>query len=275
MGVLLLRVFKKKRNTLELTSTTFLVAVLVSLRPLFLPAPRLGPTGTRADRPDSSAGQQASWKHGPRYHGGRWGIFPFSQFYSSVTQPVWPTTVFQHAMSIRVTVCLHATVLFRRGEREKKKEEKKKRKEKRGEEWSTVANRLVPFLSPARPIYNAVKGEKTRVKRLSSYTLCEDKFSIARSLGIGPNRFDFSLRANCYRLAHPSSLSSKNSHRKRDLFFSLSSLFPPFPIHPILDPRKKKRRNEAASRDDCRDVETRVFVCRTNFAKHSLHVPIR
>ena len=33
MGVLLLRVFKKKRNTLELTSTTFLVAVLVSLRP--------------------------------------------------------------------------------------------------------------------------------------------------------------------------------------------------------------------------------------------------
>ena len=162
------------------------------------------------------------------------------------------------------------------GEREKKKkEEKKKRKEKRGEEWSTVANRLVPFLSPARPIYNAVKGEKTRVKRLSSYTLCEDKFSIARSLGIGPNRFDFSLRANCYRLAHPSSLSSKNSHRKRDLFFSLSSLFPPFPIYPILDPRKKKRRNEAASRDDCRDVETRVFVCRTNFAKHSLHVPIR
>lgn len=51
-----------------------LVTVLVSLRAMFLSAPRLGPTGTRADRPDSSAGQQASWKHGPRYHGGRWGI---------------------------------------------------------------------------------------------------------------------------------------------------------------------------------------------------------
>lgn len=149
MSVLLLRVFKKKRNTLELTSTTFLVAVLVSLRPLFLPAPRLGPTGTRADRPDSSAGQQASWKHGPRYHGGRWGIFPFSQFYSSVTQPVWPTTVFQHAMSIRVTVCLHATVLFRRGEREKKRK-KKKRKEKKSEEKS---GSLVDCCQPPRSFF--------------------------------------------------------------------------------------------------------------------------
>ena len=41
---------------------------------MLLSAPRLGAAGTRANRPDSSVGQQASWKHGPRYHGGRWGI---------------------------------------------------------------------------------------------------------------------------------------------------------------------------------------------------------
>lgn len=51
---------EKKERIMHAHLDSFLVAVLVSLRPLFLPAPRLGPTGTRADRPDSSAGQQAS-----------------------------------------------------------------------------------------------------------------------------------------------------------------------------------------------------------------------
>lgn len=69
----------------------------------------------------------------------------------------------------------------RREKKKKKKEErKKKRKARRGkrrvDRWLATAS----FLFFPR-LYNAVKGEKTRVKRLSSYTLCEDKFSIARA----------------------------------------------------------------------------------------------
>lgn len=38
----------------------FSVSVLVGLRALLLPVPRLGSTGPGTDRPDPSAGQQAS-----------------------------------------------------------------------------------------------------------------------------------------------------------------------------------------------------------------------
>lgn len=131
---------------------SFLVAVLVSLRPLFLPAPRLGPTGTRADRPDSSAGQQASWKHGPRYHGGRWGIFACDS-----TSLLTGTTV---SKKYNVDTSWYVyTRQFRFVEREREKRKEKKSEE--GDEESIESRSTLPTTSSflffffPRGLYNA------------------------------------------------------------------------------------------------------------------------
>lgn len=161
----------------------------------------------------------------------------------------------------------------RREKKKKKKEKrKKKRKARRGkrrvDRWLATAS----FLFFPR-LYNAVKGEKTRVKRLSSYTLCEDKFSIARAPlswhPAKPIRFLppgelLSTRSPLLSL----SLSRQRIPIESVTYFLLFLLFL-FLLLPIY-PSTKKKGNEAASRDDYRDIAstkhsvTNASICLSN-----------